>query len=138
MLTSTAVTLVNESLVFPVGWKVTATDHTDRFEGSILVHIVLTDARKSEREEAPEYKVPIPNGARSAFPVYVADVSGIEDLTFEIIQAMSEAYVHELREFVRVAPTFWAPFHPHKGDGIRRWAEKTGGDPKRDYLFGLG
>jgi len=138
MYTETAVTLVNESLVFPPGWSVTATDHTSRFEGTILVHVVLTEAKKSEREEAPDYKVPIPNGARSAFPVLVSDVEDIEGLVFRLIEAMSEAYTHEIREFTRVAPTYWAPFHPHKGDGIKRWAAATGGDPKRDYLFGLG
>lgn len=28
---------------------------------------------------------------------------------------------HEMREFLRIAPTYWAPFHPHHTDGIRRW-----------------
>lgn len=137
MFTETAVTLVNESLVFPPGWDVKAEDHTHRFQGTINVKVTLTEAKKSEREEAPEYNVPIPGGARSSFPLYVGDVDDIEGLVFRVIEALEEAYVHEIREFVRVAPTYWAPFHPHRGDGIQLWAKYRGTDPKRDYLFGL-
>lgn len=138
MDTATAVTLINEQLVFPIGWEVVAKDHSSRFGETIVVDFKLTDARQSERAEAPEgYPNVIKGGARSGWPIYVGDVENIEDLTYKVIGAMLRNASHEIREFVRVKPTYWAPFHPHRGDGIKRWSQHNGTPESDDYLFGL-
>lgn len=136
MHVDTALTLVNESLVYPPGYKVTATDHSKRFEDTVCLHVNI-DAQASDRAEAPDYATKIKGGARSSFAIAVGDVKDVEQLTYRVINALIEATTHELREFVRVTPTFWAPFHPHRIDGIKRWSQAEGVDPKRDYLFGL-
>lgn len=137
MRVDTALSLINNELAYPVGWEIFAEDHRKRFEESVCIHVNITDARKSEREEAPEYKAIVPGGARAKFVVPVGDVESIEDLVFRVILAILEDFTHEVREFVRVKSTNWAPFHPHKIDGIKRWSAAHGTDPFRDYLFGI-
>lgn len=137
MRVDTALSLINDGLTLPVGWEIFAEDHRKRFEESVCLNVNITDARKSEREEAPEYKALTNGGARAKFVVPVGDVEGIEDLVFRVILAIVEDFTHEVREFVRVKSTSWAPFHPHKIDGIKRWADAHGTDPFRDYLFGI-
>jgi len=137
MRVDTALTLVNEGLALPPHWEVWAEDHTNRFEDSICLHVNITNARSSDREFAPQYKNEVNGGARAKFVVPVGDCTDAEDLVFRVILAIVEDFTHEVREFVRVANTSWAPFHPHKIDGIKRWSDKSGTDPYRDYLFGI-
>jgi hypothetical protein len=123
-------------LAFAPGWTVTAEDATNRFEETICVRFVIA-VPNTDREHAPEYKVPVAGGARSAWPIYVGDITDPAELIGRVLDAAVENVTHELRETARLAPTWWAPFHPHRADGIRRWSERTGRHPSADYLFGL-
>jgi len=137
MEVETALKLVNEGVIFLPNWEVIAEDHTDRFGDAICVKFNITDARRSEREFAPGYTEVVPNGARARFPIYVGDIHEPTELLGRVLDAALDNFAHEAREFLRLQPTGWAPFHPHRDDGIRRWAERTGRDPMRDYLFGI-
>lgn len=129
MNVSSAVELVNR-LVFLPEWQITAEDHQNRFEGSIVVNFVY-QARRSERELAPQYLEFVPGGAKASFPLVVSDLDEI-GLYRAVLGLIMEVWEHESREFLRVAPTNWAPFHPHRADGMARF-----GQPERDLHFGL-
>ena len=64
------------------------------------------------------------------------------DLYYGISQVIQKINDHEMREALRIKPTYWAPFHPHQIDGIRRW-RKARKHAKRwemqlsDLQFGL-
>jgi hypothetical protein len=131
-----------ENLVFIPGWTFTATDHTKRFEGTILVRIDYP-ARASERDEAPEYAREIKTYA--VFPVVVSECDDVA-IYLKVLWAIIEIQEHEAREFLRVDPTMWAPFHPHRVDGMKRWAalggckrfDDLGELVRRDLQFGIG
>lgn len=127
MLITTAVDLV-DNLIYKPGWRFTATDHTRRFEGSIKLRIDYP-ARASERDEAPGYDREINTYAE--FPIIVRDCADV-DLYRRIIECIMEIEQHEAREFLRVKPTMWAPFHPHNIEGMRRW-----GTTLEDLKFGI-
>ena len=132
MLVSSAVELVNQ-LIFLPRWKITATDHTKRFEGTILVRVDYP-ARNSNRDQADGgYAEEIDTYA--SVPIVVADCDDVS-LYRAVVEMLCEIQQHEIREFLRVAPTNWAPFHPHRVDGMRRWAE--GGSLRSDLQFGIG
>lgn len=127
MNVESAVQLINQ-LVYKPGWKISATDHTNRFEGAVQVRIDYP-AHASEREEAPNYAREIQTYAE--FPMIVVDCNDAS-LYRRVINAIVEIETHEAREFLRVVPTMWAPFHPHRIDGMRRWGDESG-----DLRFGL-
>jgi hypothetical protein len=116
MEVSSAIALV-EQVIYQPGWRFSATDHTNRFEGAICVRIDYP-ARDSKKEYAPAYEKEILTYA--SFPLIVLDCDE-EALFASLVFAIEEINQHETREFFRVAPTFWAPFHPHRIDGMRRW-----------------
>lgn len=62
-------------------------------------------------------------------------------LYYRIARIVMEVEEHEMREFLRISPTMWAPFHPHNTGGIRTWAKMSGIDHDaaiaRDVTFGL-
>ena len=128
MLPSTAVDLVN-NIIYEPGWTFTATDFTDRFESAIVVRIEY-EARNWNREHAPEYKATVHAGA--SFPLQIADLDaeGLYRKVFDV--GIMGIVQHEAREAFRIAPTCWAPFHPHKVDGMKRW-----GTPQADLMFGV-
>jgi hypothetical protein len=130
MLVSSAVELVNQ-LVFKPGWTISATDHAKRFEGTILVRVDYP-ARNSNRDQA-DTGYPEEIMTYATFPIVVADCDDTA-LYRAVVNMLCEIETHEIREFLRVAPTNWAPFHPHRVDGMRRW----GGDIRHDLQFGIG
>lgn len=130
---SSALELVN-NLVYKPGWKFTAEDHSNRFEGTIRVRVDYP-ALNSNREKAAE-GYPEEINTYATFPLIVADC-GDESLYFRIIEAIVMIEKHEAREFLRVAPTMWAPFHPHRIDGMRRWGKFTGEPMISDLQFGI-
>jgi hypothetical protein len=140
MEVSSAIDLVN-TLVFIPEWKFTATDHTNRFEGTVQVRIDYP-ARASERNEAPDYPRQIMTYA--VFPIVVSECDDAA-VYRKVLRAIVEIQEHEAREFLRVMPTMWAPFHPHRVDGMKRWAAMGGckefddlGDAiRRDLQFGI-
>lgn len=134
MNVSSAVELINNSLVYKPGWAFTATDHTNRFEDTIVVRVDYP-ARNSNRDQAADgYQEEIQTYA--SFPLVVRDCTD-EDLVFQVLQAIGRIEMHEAREFLRLKPTMWAPFHPHKVDGMTRWTERTGDRLVDDLQFGI-
>lgn len=137
MLIDSAINLVNSLRYFP-GWKFTATDHTKRFEGTILIrveYLACETGRENAREGYPETI-----NTYATFPVVVADCDDVQ-LHAKILKALMKIYEHEAREALRVAPTYWAPFHPHNIDGMRRWNDcKIVCDDAllNDLQFGIG
>lgn len=124
---ASALTLLN-TVVYKPGWHIEATDHTNRFEGSVRV-VLHYPARNSNRDCAPKYRDRVDTYATFAMIVSDCDDCGIYR---RLLDAIICVETHEAREFLRVAPTMWAPFHPHRVDGMRRW-----GDPDRDLMFGI-
>lgn len=127
MKPETAIDLVAQ-LVYLPGWRLEATDHTNRFEDSIVLHVYYP-AVNTNREHAPDYTETIETYA--SFPLVIADVDEV-GLMRLVIDSLLKVWEHETREALRVAPTMWAPFHPHKVDGMGRW-----GDTSADLMFGV-
>jgi len=128
MNVASAVRLVNE-LVYKPGWAFTAEDHTNRFEGSIKVRIDYP-AMNSNRDRAEHgYDEEI-----KTYASFALIVQNCDDITLyrKLLDRIIQIEIHEAREFLRVEPTFWAPFHPHRIDGMQRW-----GDVESDLLFGV-
>lgn len=129
MRVDSAINLIDH-LVYKPGWKFTAEDHTNRFEGAIKLRIDYP-AMDSGRDSAKNgYDIPIPV-TYAIFPMHVIDCDDVS-LYRKILGCIMEIEEHEAREFLRVLPTLWAPFHPHNIDGMRRW-----GDPEKDLHFGI-
>jgi len=129
--TESAIRLV-EQMVYKQGWVFTATDHTRRFEGCICI-LVEYPAVDSGREAAADgysmqHSIPI---ARASFPIQVEAMDDVA-LYRAIIGIILKIEEHEAREFLRIQPTLWAPFHPHQRDGMLLW-----GHPQEDLLFGV-
>ena len=125
MDTHTAIALV-EPLVFMPGWTIDA-QPDERFESAICVKIAYPGPDYSRRY-APDYTA-VAREQLATFILMVGDL-GFEQFLRRIFDFCLACLTHEAREAFRVAPSWWAPFHPHKRDGINRW-----GDPKGDLLF---
>lgn len=54
------------------------------------------------------------------------------DLYREFLSKVAIIDMHEAREALRIRPSLWAPFHPHRTGGMERW-----GDPQGDIMFGV-
>lgn len=129
-----AIALV-EQVVYKPGWQFTATDHTKRFEGTICLRVDYV-AQETSREMAAE-GYPQNNAPYASFPIIVRDLDTV-GLYGEILKIILEIEEHEAREFLRIKPTFWAPFHPHQIDGMKRWAQQeTITNVRPDLQFGL-
>lgn len=129
-----ALKLVNESLVYKPEWKFTAEDHSNRFEGTITVRVDYP-ARNSNRDQA-ENGYPEEIMTYAVFPLVVVDCD-VESLTYKILESIIKIEAHEAREFLRVEPTMWAPYHPHRVDGMKRWSARTGEPLVSDLQFGI-
>lgn len=130
MRVETAIALINDVIYRP-GWQITATDARHRFEDAVRVEIHYP-AQETSREEALAPEGPYRNGNRPYAAFYI-QVDGCDDIALyrRLLDRILEIEQHEAREYLRVRPTGWAPFHPHQADGMRRW-----GDPERDLMFG--
>lgn len=127
MQVETATSLISQ-LVLKPGWEVEAWQ-SFRFEGTVTLRFTYP-TNNFNREEAPDYDFPIRPTAD--FNISVTDIDDPTDLYLLVLDKILEVEKHEWREAFRVAPTYWAPFHPHRLDGMKRWGEKD-----RDYAFGL-
>lgn len=132
---TTAVEIINDQIKYKPGWTFTAEDHTNRFEGTVKVRVDYP-ARNSNRDQAAE-DYPQEIMTYAVFPIVVSGCDSVTDLTYLILDAIIRIEVHEAREFLRVEPTMWAPFHPHKVDGMKRWSERTGDPLVSDLQFGI-
>jgi hypothetical protein len=130
MNVDSAIALIDNLLYLP-GWGFEAADHTNRFEGSVKVKITYP-ARNSNRDQAPDgYPETITTYAE--FPMVVANCDDMW-LYRKVANAVVEIETHEMREFLRVKPTFWAPFHPHRIDGMKRWNATEDSGPADDIF----
>jgi hypothetical protein len=130
MEVDTALAIINEQLVFAPGWKISAEPFTHRFESGIKV-CVTYPACATERKEAPA-GYPRLIEARADF-VIVLHCDREETLLRQLLEeVIMPIQCHEAREMLRLKPSFWAPFHPHRNGGMERW-----GDKQSDVMFGL-
>lgn len=129
-----AVDLINNSLVYKPGWTFTAEDHSNRFEGTVKVRVDYV-ARNSNRDQAEE-NYPEEITTYATFALVVIDCDD-ESLVFQLLDVIGKIELHEAREFLRLKPTMWAPFHPHRVDGMRRWSARTGEPLVGDLQFGI-
>lgn len=135
MDTQQAVTMINTILYKP-GWRFEASDHTNRFEGTVNVTITYP-AFDSGSASIPEawregYSTRIaPDGARASFSIVVGDTDrvGVQRRLLNVIMDIEE---HEAREFLRDPSSGEALFHPHRIEGMNRW-----GNVSHDLQFGL-
>lgn len=134
MNVASAVELINNSLVYKPGWTFTATDHTNRFEDTIVVRVDYPALNSNRDQAADGYQQEIQTYA--SFPLVVRDCTD-EDLFFQVLTAIGKIELHEAREFLRLKPTMWAPFHPHNVDGMKRWSARTGDRMVDDLQFGI-
>lgn len=130
MRVETAIALINDVIYRP-GWEISATDARHRFENAVRVEIHYP-AEETSRERALDPAGPYreENRPRAAFYLMVGDCDDIS-LYRRLLDRFLEIEQHEAREYLRVRPSGWAPFHPHQADGMARW-----GDPERDLMFG--
>lgn len=127
---ASACQMINESLVFMPGWSWRAEDFTTRHEGTVCLYVEYP-GRETARSEAP-YGYPEHNRPRAAMLLQVGNLSDQIALFRAVIEKFIAFWTHEARECFRVKPTFWAPFHPHKIDGMERW-----GDMTNDLYYGF-
>ncbi|MER5698902.1 hypothetical protein ACWDBO_44890 [Streptomyces mirabilis] len=124
-----AVQLIQQ-LQYKPGWTLDAEDSTNRFEGTVKVRFVFP-AYHSERELAEQGYPKMTEGSWAEFRIVVSDCDDTE-LYRRVLGKIMEIELHEAREFLRVLPTYWAPFHPHRVDGMKRW-----GDLEGDLSYGI-
>lgn len=137
MQVETALDIVGDQLVTAPDVTVTAEDHRHRYQDAIRVRVTL-DGWATERDEIREHGRAVRRLSPWAeFAIPVGSLDSAEDLVGAILDVIAEARSHEDREHTRLRPTYWAPFHPHREDGIARWAARTGRDPQRDLTYGL-
>ncbi|MER5302798.1 hypothetical protein ABT039_25505 [Streptomyces lasiicapitis] len=133
METASAIKLVDE-MIYKPGWEFAARDHSQRFEDTIVVHVDYP-ARNSNRDQA-DAGYPNEITTYAEFPLVVKGCTD-EDLYAALLKVIMQIEEHEAREFLRVRPTGWAPFHPHRATGMRRWAARTGTGLLADLQFGI-
>ena len=117
MEVQTAIDLIN-NLCYSPGWSFECTDYTKRHEGTIHV-LVRYPAHETNRPEAKD-GYPVMNEGRASYMLMVHGLD-MEAFYHTIAWMLMDIHEHEMREALRVPPTYWSPFHPHHIDGIRRW-----------------
>lgn len=137
MRIETAIELIGQ-LTYKPGWEFSATDHTKRFESTILLRVDYV-AQESGRPNA-EKGYPETINTYAVFPIVVGDIQHADQLYRRIADCLMKIEEHEMREFLRVSPTYWAPFHPHTIDGMRVWTHTDSQPTYRmpDLQFGIG
>lgn len=128
----TALTIINEQVIYVPGWTLQAEAFTNRFEAAVKVEVEYP-AYATERQEVQAngaYTRPIVTGGK--FPLYLTCDSEVTLIRQLLDQIILPIHTHEARESLRLKPTMWAPFHPHRTGGMERW-----GNPQADLMFGL-
>jgi hypothetical protein len=127
MKVETAMKMINDELIFIPGWKFTARDHRNRFQDSIILRIDYP-AQNSNRDqvtgENAENPYPESIMTYAEFPMIIADGCTTDDLFGYVGDCIMKIQEHEMREFLRIKGTGWAPFHPHHTDGMIRWESR--------------
>lgn len=130
MRVESAIELVRQ-LIYKPGWDFTAEDARNRFENAIRVRVEYP-AHETAREDALQ-GYPHVNRPYASFFVLVGE--DCDDITLyrRVMKTVLCIEEHEAREYFRVQPTGWAPFHPHQIDGMKRWNPDN---PEADLYFG--
>jgi hypothetical protein len=129
MKVDTAIDFINGITYLP-GWKITAKDDTNRFEGSVTVRIAYP-AVDTDRENAKVgYEKTIETYAE--FRIIVLKCPDQNAVLRKVLDKIMVIYLHETREALRVLPSYDAPFHPHTIAGMDAW-----GAEEDDLLFGV-
>lgn len=128
MLVESAIDLIR-NVVYKQDWKFEVEDSIKRYENSVKLTIHYP-AQETNREDAKNGYGRV-NYPHASFILMVGQIDNI-DLYRKVAECILEIEQHEMREFLRVKPTYWAPFHPHNEDGMRRW-----GTYHDDLKFGL-
>ncbi|WP_282795220.1 hypothetical protein [Streptomyces sp. CC224B] len=133
METESAIKLIGE-VIYKPGWELNARDHSSWCEGAIVVGVYhpIVNSNRGQADAGHPNEVT----AYAEFPLVVADCTD-EDLYAALLRVIMQIEEHEAREFLRVRPTGWAPFHPHRVTGMRRWADRTGKGMLADLQFGV-
>jgi len=130
MEVQTAIRLI-ELVVYKPDWTIDVEDGTNRYEGGVKVRITAP-SRRTEREEAAN-GFPTEIMPYADFMLQVGSVqTPAELMTLLFTEAIMRFELHEAREFFRVLPSYWAPLHPHREDGMKRW-----GKVYEDMTYGL-
>lgn len=113
------------NLVYKPEWQFNIRENK-RFENTVNVDIVYPAVNSDREDAAAGFPNPIPPmGARASFVLALDSINSDVDLYSALCVFIMQIEEHEMREFLRIEPTFWAPFHPHHTDGIERWAKVT-------------
>lgn len=140
MKVDVAVDLINGIQYLP-GWKITAKDDTNRFEGSVTVRIDYPAIETDRSNAKVGYEKKITTYAE--FRMIVQECPDQESVLFKVLQKIMEIHEHEARETFRIGPGLDAPFHPHYIAGMRAWAHRAYQLPAhevsllRDQIFGV-
>lgn len=126
MNVNSAIALVDNIVTEP-GWTFEATDYSHKFENSICVKVVYV-TRNANRDQAEKgYAQEVTGEAK--FAIMLDECPDDIALYYKIItKACLCIKEHEVREFFRIKPTMWAPFHPHRADGMQRWGTVEASD----------
>lgn len=115
---------------FMPDWKVSARLH-DQFQATVIVRVEYPTHNSNRDQAAQGYPAAIRQDAE--FPIITEECDDVAALAKRLItEAFAQVFLHEAREFLRFGPTCWAPLHPHRIDGMKRWGDVTG-----DLKFGL-
>jgi hypothetical protein len=105
-----------------------------RLDDTIVVQVII---RPRLSQFPPDYPVKARGPVASNHLVRVDDLDSAEDLLTRVADVICRVSEHEIREFTRLRPDYRAPVHPHKGEGIDRWAAAHDTDPMLDRTFGV-
>ena len=113
-----AMRLIN-AVQYKPGWEISAPETWMQamYSGAVVVNIKWT-ARDTNREYAIQgYPV---SKAMEVDDLIPFDCTR-EELLRRVFELIMELELHESREFFRVAPTYEAPFHPHRPECEEAW-----------------
>ena len=113
-----------DGITYKPGWTFSATKH-DRFANSICFQMMFR-APDSDSKYAPDY-----TQMGILFPRAIVQLEGKTDLDVagELLRAIIDAELHEIREFFSVWTEdnpYFKPFHPHNDNGQHMWAWLNG------------
>lgn len=108
---------VINGVVYKPGWLIQATPWTERHQDAVKVHFEYPAYNSSQPPYFPEAIT-----ARADFGLLAGDCPDSTVLLAKLLGLILMVEEHEAREFLRIGPDHDAPFHPHRRDGIARWA----------------
>lgn len=121
-----AVDFINNRVLFWPDWKFHAEDYSlPPFIEDLIFLTVEYRPHETNREDAMAFdkigtSVPVLH-LNPSRPLDVSDIEDHNELLFALGAIVIELQTHEMREALRVRPTYEAPFHPHREEGEENW-----------------